>query len=56
VRRDQRHLPDVHGQRLEGDDLDVKAPVVLSGNKQLDDGTKMRVAENDADSNAKDAK
>jgi len=41
---------------IEGDDLDVKAPVVLSGNKQLDDGTKMRVAENDADSNAKDAK
>jgi membrane fusion protein (multidrug efflux system) len=36
--------------------INAKAQIVLSGNKQLDDGTKMRVADNDADSNAKDAK
>ena len=38
--------------------INAKLQVVLSGNKQLDDGTKMRVADNDAakDSNAKDAK
>jgi membrane fusion protein (multidrug efflux system) len=41
--------------------INAKAQIVLSGNKQLDDGTKMRVAENDADakgadSNAKDQK
>src|SRR5215469_3854846 len=43
---------------IAGDDLDPKAQVVLTGNKQLDDGTKMRVADSDAgtDSNAKDAK
>lgn len=45
---------------IAGDDLDPKAPVVLSGNKQLDDGTKMRLADSDsgadADSNAKEAK
>ncbi len=38
--------------------INAKLQVVLSGNKQLDDGTKMRVADSDAgpDSNAKDAK
>jgi membrane fusion protein (multidrug efflux system) len=41
--------------------INAKAQIVLSGNKQLDDGTKMRVADNDADakggdSNAKDQK
>jgi membrane fusion protein, multidrug efflux system len=45
---------------IEGDDLDPKAPVVLTGNKQLDDGTKMRLADSDsgagADSNAKETK
>lgn len=29
---------------ISGDDLDPKSPVVLEGNKQLDDGTKLRVA------------
>jgi len=37
----------VHGDQdvITGDDLDPKAPVVLEGNHQLDDGTKLRVAE-----------
>ena len=30
---------------IAGDDLDPKAPIVLEGNHQLDDGTKLRVAE-----------
>lgn len=30
---------------ITGDDLDPKAPVVLQGNHQLDDGTKLRLAE-----------
>ncbi len=30
---------------ISGDDLDPKAPIVLEGNKQLDDGTKLRVAQ-----------
>jgi membrane fusion protein (multidrug efflux system) len=30
---------------ISGDDLDPKAPVVLQGNHQLDDGTKLRLAE-----------
>lgn len=30
---------------ITGDDLDPKAPIVLEGNHQLDDGTKLRVAE-----------
>lgn len=30
---------------IAGDDLDPKAPVVLQGNHQLDDGTKLRLAE-----------
>jgi membrane fusion protein, multidrug efflux system len=36
-----------HGDQevISGDDLDPKAPVVLEGNHQLDDGTKLRVAE-----------
>ncbi|MDE2228787.1 MAG: HlyD family efflux transporter periplasmic adaptor subunit [Alphaproteobacteria bacterium] len=36
-----------HGDQdvISGDDLDPKAPVVLEGNHQLDDGTKLRLAE-----------
>lgn len=30
---------------ITGDDLDAKAPVVLQGNHQLDDGTKLRLAD-----------